>query len=401
MARHEYWMRYRPPGYATVPQGFTAFLSADTEHQFGGVVYDRPLAREDIERFQLIPADPRHPINLKADFERFHSDFMGAMATNGETYRVGTDYLVAPSTVPGVSWQLTHFIDDVPTGHEDFDDFDELARRVWGLEWQRNRGAVTSPASDRKHELEVCMPTTIAIEDMTIGEHVFHVPTGVVGRIAAVNDGILTVDINAMPDDRRQCRDDFRHHPFAECAPAFDNRLYFLVTLTFESDMGEPGGDPVYGFTSHYVTAANQDAAKAIAQSLREDSVYDGLKGNLCQITVSPAPDFGGNLGSPSPCAYLVTDHWTHIGPNQVERDYRFVYDLGAGKILRLDEIRNVGAPVEASREEYSDVESSVVQNLELSDADTLGLVFADDLPEWAQHSAPYTSPFSGPVIGR
>ncbi len=153
MARHEYWMRYRPPGYATVPQGFTAFLPADTEHQFGGVVYDRPLGREDIERFELIPADPRHPINLKADFERFHSEFMDAMAANGETYRVGSDYLVSPSTVPGVSWQLTHFTAGVPTGHEDFDNFDELARRVWGLQWQRNRNALQCQPPDQDDTL--------------------------------------------------------------------------------------------------------------------------------------------------------------------------------------------------------------------------------------------------------
>jgi len=111
-------MRYRPPGHATVPKGFAAFLPADAEHRFGGVVYDRPLPREDIERFELIPADPRHPLNLKADFERFYQGFVEAMSANGETYRVGSDHVVTPSTVPGADWQLTWFSGGVPSGHE-------------------------------------------------------------------------------------------------------------------------------------------------------------------------------------------------------------------------------------------------------------------------------------------
>ncbi len=97
---------------------------------------------------------------------------------------------------------------------------------------------------------------------------------------------------------------------------------------------------------------------------------------------------------------YFVADGWTHIGPDQVERTYRFVYDPHKEVLVRLDELRNAGAPVEASQAEYEDIGESVVQNLDMSDVTTLGLAVVDELPEWARTPAPYTAPFRGPAIG-
>ncbi len=97
--------------------------------------------------------------------------------------------------------------------------------------------------------------------------------------------------------------------------------------------------------------------------------------------------------------AYFVAEHWEHIGPDQVKRNYRFVYDPNRGKLLRLNVIRNVGAPVEASKDEYADVEESVVQNLDMFDADAFGLIEVYELSEWAQAPAPYTARFTGPAL--
>jgi hypothetical protein len=147
--RHfEYWMRYRPPGYATVPAGYIALLPPDRDHPFGGVVYDRSLNRADIENYELHPVDPRHPINLKASFERFRDVFINKMSDQNETYRINSDYLVTPSTIPDIEWQLTMFDKGMPTGHEDYDDFDVLARRIWGIEWLIQQKAEKTATSE-------------------------------------------------------------------------------------------------------------------------------------------------------------------------------------------------------------------------------------------------------------
>jgi len=95
----------------------------------------------------------------------------------------------------------------------------------------------------------------------------------------------------------------------------------------------------------------------------------------------------------------LVAENWGHIGHDHIERTYRFVYNPNRGKLLRLDEIRRVGAPVEASRDEYADVQESVVQNLDMMDSWALDLTEVEQMPDWAQSPAPYTAPFTGPAL--
>jgi hypothetical protein len=81
------------------------------------------------------PLDPAHPWNVRKAFDGWKDQFTQKFLDQGETYRVGKDIAVTPSTVPGQTWQLTMFgADGQPRGHVDLNDFDELARIVWQTE---------------------------------------------------------------------------------------------------------------------------------------------------------------------------------------------------------------------------------------------------------------------------
>jgi hypothetical protein len=132
---HEYAPMYRPAGSATLPDGFTGLKPATAEHKFGVAQYDKPLSFKDIERFELVPLDPKHPFNLKKSFEGFRDKFMNEFASANETYRgKNGDFMVSPN-LSGDGWQVTYFSGKTPTGHHVVDDFDELAREVWGKDF--------------------------------------------------------------------------------------------------------------------------------------------------------------------------------------------------------------------------------------------------------------------------
>jgi hypothetical protein len=128
---------YRPANATNMPKGWVETGPASTEHKFGTVTYDRHLTPDELRQFELRPLDPSHPQNLKRDFENFHERFMNDFSGNG-SYAVNkgnTHYAVTESARPEGQWQVTA-IDaktGAPTGHESFDDFDELSKYVWGL----------------------------------------------------------------------------------------------------------------------------------------------------------------------------------------------------------------------------------------------------------------------------
>jgi hypothetical protein len=131
---HDFMLTRRPPTFSTVPPGFLEFLPGTQEFPFGGVRYDRILTSDEIETYELWPVNPNHPLNLRKEFEAFHQDFQTRFIDAGETWRIGGEVLVTPSTVPGMSWQMTFFDKGTPTAHLDFDDFTDLSRKVWGIE---------------------------------------------------------------------------------------------------------------------------------------------------------------------------------------------------------------------------------------------------------------------------
>jgi hypothetical protein len=133
--RYEYSMRYRKPGAATLPPGAVEYLPPSEGRPFGGAVYDKPLSPNDLRSFEMEPLDPAHPWNVRKAFDGWKDQFTQKFLDQGETYRVGKDIAVTPSTVPGQTWQLTMFgADGQPRGHVDLNDFDELARIVWQTE---------------------------------------------------------------------------------------------------------------------------------------------------------------------------------------------------------------------------------------------------------------------------
>jgi hypothetical protein len=141
----DYAMLYRPPGHATVPTGAAAYLPASAEHPFGGVRYDRPLSRDDIARYELLPLDPDDPANLKREFESFRERFLDRMSDGDETYRIGDEAIVTRCLDGSAEWRVTSFADGEPRGHDEFDDFDALARAVWAIERKRHADVTFDP----------------------------------------------------------------------------------------------------------------------------------------------------------------------------------------------------------------------------------------------------------------
>jgi hypothetical protein len=133
-AGFKYATRYRPAGTATLPPGFKNIEPPRDKFKFGIAEYDKPLSASDIDKFELKPIDPRHPSNLKKSFEKFQDSFVNEFSEAGEKYKSRNgDFLVTPN-FEGDGWQVTTFTDKTPTGHEVFEDFDELARFVWSRE---------------------------------------------------------------------------------------------------------------------------------------------------------------------------------------------------------------------------------------------------------------------------
>ena len=146
---HEYAPRLRPASVSTVPEGHVGIRQAP-EHEFGVVQYEKPLTSKQVEAFGLTPLNPRHPYNLEKSFERFRKKFMDEFASAGQSFK-GADgsYFVTPSTRPDGGWQLTEMSKDGPVGHMEFDDFDELARVIWGREaYPKKMEELSQPAGD-------------------------------------------------------------------------------------------------------------------------------------------------------------------------------------------------------------------------------------------------------------
>jgi len=140
---YTYAPKYRPPGYATVPPGFTSIGPPTKEHPFGTVTYDKPITFKDEDAFELTPLDPRHPRNLakardefvkkfRTKFEQTNGRYTAEMTVKGaEGQTLKKQIIVTPSTSKGVDWQLTYLTDGEPSGHLEFNDFDQLAQEVW------------------------------------------------------------------------------------------------------------------------------------------------------------------------------------------------------------------------------------------------------------------------------
>jgi hypothetical protein len=136
--RYEYLATLRPVDDFSTPYRLADRRPSKDPKRFpfGVAIYDRPLRRDDVEHFSLVPLDPFDPINVRRAHDLFREDVLEAFARSNGYLAPSCSGSVAlsHSTRPHVEFQLTYFdADATPTGHIDFDDFDEAVRALWGL----------------------------------------------------------------------------------------------------------------------------------------------------------------------------------------------------------------------------------------------------------------------------
>ena len=135
MKRYEYGVTLRPPSRGNVPDGFVG-KRGDDGYNFGVVQYTKPLSRADVEHYNLVPIDPGDPANLRAARDAFHARVLDTFSDQ-DIFVVENDQrrgVLTWSTRPDVEWQLTYFdAKGVPTGHDDFNDFDKAVGALFGF----------------------------------------------------------------------------------------------------------------------------------------------------------------------------------------------------------------------------------------------------------------------------
>lgn len=73
----EYVLTRRPVGVTTTPRGAIGFRkSRDARFPYGVVQYARPLRKEDVEHFDLIPLDPFDPINVRRIIDAWNKEII-------------------------------------------------------------------------------------------------------------------------------------------------------------------------------------------------------------------------------------------------------------------------------------------------------------------------------------
>lgn len=128
----KYAPAYRPPTSTNMPKGFSEVGPPTKEHKFGTVAYGRPLTSQELDSFELLPLDPKHPRNVKKSYEGFKERFMNDFSESG-VFDVKGRAVVTNSARPEGGFQVTYMDGAKPTGHEFFNDFDDLSRFVWGM----------------------------------------------------------------------------------------------------------------------------------------------------------------------------------------------------------------------------------------------------------------------------
>jgi len=125
--------------------------SSNPRFKHGVLVYDRPLTSAEVRRYDLVPLDPRDPMNMKKARDLFDAHLMDVYSDK-DIYVVelggGRQYVLHPSTRPGVEWQVTHFFGGKPTGHIDHTDWDKLSAETWNV----------LPRSERERWMEKVTP---------------------------------------------------------------------------------------------------------------------------------------------------------------------------------------------------------------------------------------------------
>lgn len=150
---YEYAPMLRPFSAATVPPGFVG-TRKDHRYRFGVVQYPKPLPMFELEKYDLVALDPKHPVNLRRAYAQFHQDVLDEFSAADRFVvegRGGRRAALTWSTRPGVEWQVTYFDGDEPTGHDDVNDFGDATKNLFGYldpEDRCRRSAALIPVHD-------------------------------------------------------------------------------------------------------------------------------------------------------------------------------------------------------------------------------------------------------------
>jgi hypothetical protein len=136
------------------------------------------------------------------------------------------------------------------------------------------------------------------------------------------------------------------------------------------------------GFVAIAMKAAERGARKICIGS---DSELDP---ELPILTQGRSDDDADASANACPHRYLIADSWGHIFLDRYgEEDVRWIADWSRMKIIKI-QVYDHGSEVweEADDMEFYDVVESIEQNGCLADPDDFGLLYADELPDWAAH---------------
>jgi hypothetical protein len=136
------------------------------------------------------------------------------------------------------------------------------------------------------------------------------------------------------------------------------------------------------GFVAIATKAAELGARKIC---IRSDSELDPELPILTQGRSDDDSDVSANA---CPHRYLIADSWSHIFLDRYgEEDVRWIADWSRMKIIKI-QVYDHDSEVweEADDMEFYDVVESVEQNGCLADPEEFGLLYADELPDWAAH---------------
>lgn len=134
---YTYALSYRPAGFATLPKGWIPeSTKPHSDYKFGTVDFPRPLTRDEIDAYQLVPMDPNDPMNLKKAKDQRRQHLMETIDPEQGAIVVGLypQPVVLSKDTRGEGWRLTYFAEDgQPSGHEVFADIAEAIDFVAGF----------------------------------------------------------------------------------------------------------------------------------------------------------------------------------------------------------------------------------------------------------------------------
>lgn len=172
----------------------------------------RHLTIEEVEQWELEPEDPRHPVNVKKAYAKFHDELMDKYAEKGALKLTEPDgrFMVLSETVGDERYpfRVTRFMaDGTPTGHDTFRDFDEVSRHLFGY---RNTAKIEAAEPDGGDVVKAARkePEPMSDRDRTIAEHSIARDEARHAYQQRVNRVVASLEASAVADLKRKEEDE-------------------------------------------------------------------------------------------------------------------------------------------------------------------------------------------------